>query len=90
MKIGIIVVEIVFIFDDDNKIKITLIKDNDIIISVIGSIIVVDKTNENFVLNIIIIIINIKDIIINKIDKEFDKLIINIIIIDGRITFIIC
>lgn len=84
------VVEIVFISDDDNRIKITLIKDNNIIMSVIGSIIMVDKINENFVLNIIIIIISISDIIINKNDKEFGKLIISNMTIDGSMTFIIC
>lgn len=85
---GIIVIEILLRDEDDNKIKIVLIKVNRIIIRLTESIMIADIRIVNLILNIIMTSSEIKHIItINK-DKELVNIIKMSMNIDGNIIFI--
>lgn len=90
MKIGIIIQEITYKVEDESKIKVIVIRYNNKIIKAVGSIIVIDENKETFTLNSLIMMRIIEDIIIMKMKKRFDTIIINIYIrIDGNRSFII-
>lgn len=90
MKIGIIIQEITYKVEDESKIKVIVIRYNNKIIKVVGSIIVIGENKETFTLNSLIMMRIIEDIIIMKMKKRFDTIIINIYIrIDGNRSFII-
>lgn len=88
MKIGIIVTEISFKVEDDNRIRMILIRVSNNITSVIGSVIMLDNKIENLLLNRVMVTKVIIIVVIKKRGRGLGYNISNRVNIEGRSSFI--